>query len=61
MMKETTTSQKINPCTYEKSNDSEDEKLPLEAIHQTNPSVLKLSLNNSSYDPSFFKHVSQLN
>ena len=35
----TTTSLKINPCTTEKTNDSEDEKLQLKTILQTNPSV----------------------
>ena len=57
----TTTSLKTNPCTSEKCNDSEDEKLQLKTIHQTNPSVMEQSLNNSSYDPSFFKHISRFN
>ena len=48
-----------NLCTSEISNDSEGEKLQLKTIHQTNPSVMEQSLNNSSYDPSFFKHISQ--
>ena len=57
----TTTSLKTNPCTSEKCNDSEDEKLLLETIRQTNLSLMEQSLNNSSYDPSFFKHISQFN
>ena len=59
--KRTTTSLKNNPCTCEKCNDSEDGKLKLKNIHQTNPSVREQSLNNSSFDPSFFKHISQFN
>ena len=50
----TTASLKNKPCTSEKCNDSEDEKLQLKTIHQTIPSVMEQSLNNSSYDPSFF-------
>ena len=57
--KRTTTSLKNNPCTSEKCNDSEDGKLQLKTIHQTKPSVREQSLNNSSFDPSFFKHISQ--
>ena len=57
----TTTSLKNNSRTSEKCNDSEDEKLQLKTIHQTNPSVKEQSVNNSSYDPSFFKHISQFN
>ena len=57
----TTTSLKNNPCTSEKYTDSEDEKLQLKTIHQTNPSVMQQSVNNSSYDPSFFKHTSKFN
>ena len=52
---------KINPCTSEKSNESEDEKLQLKTIHQTNPSILEHKLNNPFYDPSFFRHISQIN
>ena len=59
--KRTTTSLKNNPCTSEKCNDSEDGKLQLKTIHQTKPSVREQSLNNSSFDPSFFKHISQFN
>ena len=55
----TTTSLKTNPCTSEKCNDSEDEKLQLKTIHQTNPSVMEQSLNKSYYDPSFFEHISR--
>ena len=61
MRKKSTTSLKNNPFTSEKTNDSADEKLQLKTIHQTNPSVMENSLNNSSYDPSFFKHISQFN
>ena len=50
-----------NLCTSEISNDSEGEKLQLKTIHQTNPSVMEQSLNNSSFEPSFFKHISQFN
>ena len=57
----TSTPLKKNPCTSEKCNDSEDEKLRLKTIHQTNPSVMEQSLNNSSFGPSFFKHISQIN
>ena len=57
----TTTSPKINPCTPEKSSDSEDANLQLKTVHQTNPYVLQQSMNNSSYDPSLFQHKSQLN
>ena len=56
--KRTTTSLKNNRCASENCNDSEDEKLQLKTIHQTNPPVTEQSLNNSSYDPYFFKHVS---
>ena len=59
--KRTTTSLKNIPCTSGKCNDSEDGKLQLKTIHQTNPSVREQSLNNSSFDPSFFKHISQFN
>ena len=59
--KRTTTSLKINPCTSEKCIDSEDGKLQMKNIHQTNPSVREQSLNNSSFDPFFFKHISQFN
>ena len=61
MSKKTTTSLKIIPCTSEKTNDTEDEKLQLKTIHQTNPSIVEQKLNNSFYDPSFFRHISQLN
>ena len=57
--KRTTTSLKNNPCTSEKFNDSKDEKLQLKTIHQTNPSVMEQLLKNSSFDPNFFKHISQ--
>ena len=57
----TTTSLRNIPCTSEKCNDSEDERLQLKTIHQTNPSVMEQSVNNSTYDPSFFKHISQIN
>ena len=57
---EKTTTSLINTlCTSEISNDSEGEKLQLKTIHQTNPSVMEQSLNNSSYDQSFFKHLSR--
>ena len=59
--KKTTTSLKNNPCTSEKCKDSADEKPQLKTIHQTNPSVVEYSLNTSSYDPSFFKHISEFN
>ena len=49
----TTTSLKNNPCTPEKRKDSEEEKLQLKTIHQTNPSVKEQSLNNSTYDHFF--------
>ena len=56
---EKTTTSRINTlCTSEISNDSEGEKLQLKTIHQTNLSVMEQSLNNSSYDPSFFKNIS---
>ena len=51
MKKKTTTSLKIKPSTSEKTNDSEDEKLQLKTIHQTKPSVMEQSLNNSFYGP----------
>ena len=57
----TTTSLMKNLCTSEISNDSEGEKLQLKTIHQTNLSVMEQSLNNSSYDPSFSKHISRFN
>ena len=44
----TDTSLENKPCTSEKCNDSEVEKLQLKTIHQTNPSVMEQSLNNSS-------------
>ena len=47
--KRTTTLLKKNPCTSEKCNDSEDGKLQLKNIHQTIPSVMEQSLNNSSF------------
>ena len=50
-----------NLCTSEVSNDSEGKKPELNAIHQTNPSVMEQSLNNSSSEPSFFKYISQFN
>ena len=59
--KKTTTSLKNIPCTSENCKDSDDEKLQLKTIHQTNPSVMEQSVNKSSYDPSFFKHLSQIN
>ena len=59
--KNTTTSLKNKTCTSEKCNDSEDEKLQPKIIHQTIPSVMEQSLNNSSSDPFFFKHISQFN
>ena len=55
----TTTSLMNILCTPEISNDSEGEKLQLKTIHQTNPSVMEQSMNNSSYEPFFFKHISQ--
>ena len=58
LKKKTILSLKNNPCTSEKSNDSADEKLQLKTIHQIKPSLVEKSLNNSSYDPSFFKHIS---
>ena len=59
---EKTTTSLINTlCTSEISYDSEGERLQLKAIHQTNPSVTEQSLNNSSYYPSFFKHISRFN
>ena len=51
--KKTSTSLKNKPSTSEKTNDSEDEKLQLKTIHQTKPSVMEQSLNNSFYDPFF--------
>ena len=57
----TTTSLKIKPSTSEKTDEPEDEKLQLKTIHQTKPSVMEQSLNNSSYDPSFFRHIYQFN
>ena len=59
--KRTTSSLKNNPCTSGKCNDSEDEKLQLKTIHQTNPSVMEQPMKNSSFDPTFFKHISQFN
>ena len=53
MRKKTSTSLKNKPSTSEKTNDSEDEKLQLKTIHQTKPSVMEQSLNNSFYDPFF--------
>ena len=47
----TTTSLKNIRCASENCNDSEDEKLQLKTIHQTNPPVTEQSLNISSYDP----------
>ena len=56
----TTTYPESKPCTSEKCNDSEDEKLQLKTIHQANPSVMEQPLDNSSYDPSFYKHISHI-
>ena len=53
--------EKNNPCTSEKADDSADEKLQLKTIHQTVSSVMEQSINNSSYDPPFFKHKAQFN
>ena len=50
-----------NPCTSEKCNDSEDENLQLQAIHEIYLSVIKQSLNDSISDPSFFKDTSKFN
>ena len=61
MKKKTTTSLINNLCTSEIPNDSEGERLQLKTIHQTNRSVMEQSLNNPSFDPSFFKHISQFN
>ena len=55
MRKKSTTSLKNNPFTSEKTNDSADEKLQLKTIHQTNPSAMEQTMNNSSFDPSFYK------
>ena len=55
MKKKNTTSLKINLCTSEKSNDSEDEKVQLKTLHQANPSAMEQTMNNSSFDPSFYK------
>ena len=61
MKKKATTSLINNLCTSEIPNDSEGERLQLKTIHQTNRSVMEQSLNNPSFDPSFFKHISQFN
>ena len=61
MKKKTTTSLKIKPSTSDKTDESEVEKQQLKTIHQTKPSVREQSLNNSFYDPSFFRHISQFN
>ena len=59
---EKTTTSLINTlCTSEISNDSEGEKLQTKTFHQTKPSVMEQSLNNPSYDPSFFRHISRFN
>ena len=59
---EKTTTSLINTlCTSEISNDSEGEKLEPKTIHQRNSSVMEQSLNSSSYDPSFLKHISRFN
>ena len=59
---EKTTTSLINTlCTSEISNDSAGEKLQLKTIHQTNPSVMEQSLNNSYYDHSFSQHISRFN
>ena len=42
-----------------KKNDSENENLKLQFIHETYPSVSKQSLDNSLFDPSFFKYTSK--
>ena len=55
----TTTPLINNLCTSEISKDSEGEKLQLKTTHQTNPSLMEQSFNNSSFEPSFFKHISQ--
>ena len=57
----TTTSLINNLCTSEIPNDSEGKRLQLKTIHQTNRSVMEQSLNNPSYDPSFFRHISRFN
>ena len=57
----TTTSLIKNLCTSEISNYSKGEKLQLTNIHQRNSSVMEQALNNSSLDPSFFKHISRFN
>ena len=57
----TTTSLINNLCTSEIPNDSEGKRLQLKTIHQTNRAVMEQSLNNPSYDPSFFRHISRFN
>ena len=46
-----------NPATY---NDSEDEHLQVRTIHELHPTLMKQSLNDSFFDPSFFKNTSKL-
>ena len=48
-----TTSLNNFPSKFEKSKGSENESLHQQTFNETNPSVMKQSLNNSSYDPSF--------
>ena len=47
------------PTTSEKCNDSENEILQLQNIHETYPTVTKQSLNNSIFDPSFLNYTSK--
>ena len=50
----------INPSIAEECNDSENEILKLQSIHETYSSVVKQSLNDLFFDPSFFKYISKI-
>ena len=50
-----------NPFTSEKSEKFTYRNLQVQTIHEIYPSVIKQSLNNSFFDPSFFKPTSKYN
>ena len=51
----------INPSTSEKCNDYENENLQQQKIHETYPSVIKQSLTNLFFVPSFFNDTFKFN
>ena len=50
-----------NPSNSKKQNDSEKGNFQLKTIHETKPSVIKQSLKNAFFGPSFFKYTSKFN